>query len=140
MLTFFLLLNTLIPISLIISLEVVKFVQAMFIEFDLHLYDQRQDIPAKVQTFNIIEELGQVDYIFSDKTGTLTCNVMEFKKISLNGISYGTDAHVPGHEKLPHVDFVNKNINSKSDWAQVFLLRLAVCHTIVCEEKDGKVE
>ena len=44
---------------------------------------------AVVQTSRLMEELGQVNYIFSDKTGTLTCNIMEFKKVCVDGKSYG---------------------------------------------------
>jgi len=35
---------------------------------------------------DLIEEMGQVEFIFSDKTGTLTCNIMEFKMVSCNGV------------------------------------------------------
>ncbi len=54
------------------------------------MFDQAQGIEAGVQASNLNEELGQIEYLFSDKTGTLTCNVMEFKKFTTGGYSYGT--------------------------------------------------
>jgi phospholipid-transporting ATPase len=57
----------------------------------MEIYDQPRDLATKVQTSNLNEQLGQVDYVFSDKTGTLTCNLMEFKKLSVGKYSYGVD-------------------------------------------------
>ena len=77
--SYFLLNNTMIPISLIVSLEFIKLVQAFFIERDEDIYNKEKKRGATVFTSSINEELGQVEYLFSDKTGTLTCNQMEFK-------------------------------------------------------------
>ncbi|XP_035294147.1 phospholipid-transporting ATPase IA isoform X1 [Cricetulus griseus] len=88
-LTFIILFNNLIPISLLVTLEVVKFTQAYFINWDLDMHYEPTDTAAMARTSNLNEELGQVKYIFSDKTGTLTCNVMQFKKCTIAGVAYG---------------------------------------------------
>ncbi|KAL1537594.1 P-type phospholipid transporter [Salvia divinorum] len=79
----------LIPISLYVSIEVVKVLQAMMINNDLAMYDEATGKAAEARTSNLNEELGQVEMILSDKTGTLTCNQMEFRKCSIEGISFG---------------------------------------------------
>ncbi|KAL2667512.1 hypothetical protein AAZV13_01G073400 [Glycine max] len=78
-----------IPISLYVSIEIVKVLQSIFINQDIHMYYEDADKPAHARTSNLNEELGQVDTILSDKTGTLTCNSMEFIKCSIAGVAYG---------------------------------------------------
>ncbi|OMO66221.1 Cation-transporting P-type ATPase [Corchorus olitorius] len=79
----------LIPISLYVSIEVVKVLQASFINQDIQMYDEETGNCAQARTSNLNEELGQVDTILSDKTGTLTCNQMDFLKCSIAGTPYG---------------------------------------------------
>lgn len=79
----------LIPISLYVSIEVVKVLQATFMNQDIYMYDEESGNPAQARTSNLNEELGQVDTILSDKTGTLTCNQMDFLKCSIAGTAYG---------------------------------------------------
>ncbi|XP_043717420.1 putative phospholipid-transporting ATPase 9 [Telopea speciosissima] len=78
-----------IPISLYVCIEIVKVMQTIFINQDLLMYYEEADKPAQARTSNLNEELGQVDTILSDKTGTLTCNSMEFIKCSIAGTAYG---------------------------------------------------
>lgn len=81
--------QSLVPISLYISIEIIKTAQALFIYGDVALYNERLDYPCTPKSWNVSDDLGQIEYIFSDKTGTLTQNVMEFKKCTINGVSYG---------------------------------------------------
>lgn len=81
--------QSLVPISLYISIEIIKTAQAYFIYSDVNMYYERLDLPCVPKSWNISDDLGQIEYIFSDKTGTLTQNVMEFKKATINGVQYG---------------------------------------------------
>ncbi|EMD32367.1 hypothetical protein CERSUDRAFT_118732 [Gelatoporia subvermispora B] len=81
--------QNIVPISLYISIEIVKTIQAFFISQDVDMYYKPLDAACTPKTWNISDDLGQIEYIFSDKTGTLTQNVMEFQKCSVNGIAYG---------------------------------------------------
>ncbi|KAJ5772495.1 hypothetical protein N7520_003024 [Penicillium odoratum] len=81
--------QNLVPISLYISLEIVRTIQAVFIHSDIYMYYEKLGLYCVPKSWNISDDVGQVEYIFSDKTGTLTQNVMEFKKSTINGVSYG---------------------------------------------------
>ena len=83
--TFFILYSNLMPISLYAAMEICNYVLAYFVKMDLSMYDEDLDLPAVVRSTNLCHELGQVSYVFSDKTGTLTQNVMDLKKISVAG-------------------------------------------------------
>lgn len=92
-LTSFVLYGYFIPISLYVSVEVVKVFQSMiFINQDIELYCEETDTRAQARTSNLNEELGMVQTILSDKTGTLTQNKMEFFKFSIAGVRYGRGA------------------------------------------------
>jgi phospholipid-translocating ATPase len=98
--------QNLVPISLYISLEIVRTAQAFFIYSDTYMYYEKIDYPCTPKSWNISDDVGQIEYIFSDKTGTLTQNVMEFKKCTINGVPYGeayTEAQA-GMQKRQGID------------------------------------
>ena len=86
--TYFLLLNTMIPISLIVTIEIIKMCQGFLIEWDVKLYSKFRQVFCKARAVSINEELGNVNYIFSDKTGTLTLNQLKFKYCIINQKCY----------------------------------------------------
>ncbi|KAJ3408052.1 hypothetical protein HDU80_007046 [Chytriomyces hyalinus] len=147
-LTFMILFNNLIPLSLIVTMELVKYYIASLINSDLDMYYEPADTPATCRTSSLVEELGQVDFIFSDKTGTLTCNVMEFKMCSIGGIGYAET--VPDDKKASvdergrvegYFDFKtllkNAETHETANVIAEFSTLLAVCHTVIPERDEN---
>lgn len=146
--TYWVLYSALVPISLFVTVEMVKYWHAILINDDLDMYYDKTDTPAVCRTSSLVEELGMVEYIFSDKTGTLTCNQMEFKQCSIGGIQYSEDVpedrratNIDGQEVGIH-DFNRLKENLKTHETALaihhFLALLATCHTVIPERSDEK--
>ncbi|KAF2083432.1 P-type ATPase-like protein [Saccharata proteae CBS 121410] len=112
--------QNLVPISLYITLEIIRTLQAVFIYNDVGMYYEKLDYPCTPKSWNISDDLGQIEYIFSDKTGTLTQNVMEFKKATINGVPYGeayTEAQA-GLQRRQGVDVEVEGARAREQIAQ----------------------
>ncbi|RDA94570.1 hypothetical protein CP533_2389 [Ophiocordyceps camponoti-saundersi (nom. inval.)] len=119
--------QNLVPISLYITLEIVRTLQAVLIFNDIDMYYAKIDQPCIPKSWNISDDVGQIEYIFSDKTGTLTQNVMEFKKASINGQPYGeafTEAQA-GMQKRLGVDVATESVRIEAEIAEAKVKALA---------------
>ena len=87
--TYAILMANMIPISLLVTMDMVKFLASIFIQLDEDMYYEEMDVACQVRCLDLIEELGMIEHVFSDKTGTLTSNSMDFRKCTVKGISYG---------------------------------------------------
>ena len=139
-LTFIILFNVLIPISLYVSVEMVKLAQAWLINFDINMYCCESDTPSQSRTSGLGEELGLIDYIFSDKTGTLTCNEMAFRLCAIGNTEFG-GVSKEWDNALPHINCLGENSNFPDCLQQLlkeFYTMLAICNTIIPEMPDGE--
>ena len=147
--TYWVLYSNLVPLSLFVTVELVKTGMAFLINSDLDMYYAERDTPAVCRTSSLVEELGQIEYIFSDKTGTLTCNQMEFRQCSIGGIQYAgnvpEDRRATSDEDTNGIhDFRTLRQNMQShhtaNTIHHFLALLAICHTVIPERTDEKSE
>lgn len=154
--------NVIIPISLYVYMELVKLVMVFWINSDSEMYHAETNTPARANTSNLAEELGQVEYIFSDKTGTLTSNEMFFMRCSIMGKSYGEDPAEDEHEKTKDDDSsfkvttehsleeaeerpeayifrdpeLKQDVSDETSGPAQFFRILALCHTVLVEQQQ----
>ncbi|THW92302.1 phospholipid-translocating P-type ATPase [Aureobasidium pullulans] len=110
--SFIIMFNTMIPLSLYVSMEIVKVWQMVLLN-DIDMYDETTNTPFEARTSTINEELGQISYIFSDKTGTLTDNMMKFRKLSVAGTAWLHDVDLQDKQDGPEM-LVHKKRSRKS--------------------------
>lgn len=145
----FVMFSTMIPLALYISLEIVK-VGQMYILGDVDMYDPETDTPMEPRTNTINEELGQISHVFSDKTGTLTENIMRFRKMSVAGTAwlhtFDLKEGDPKANSEPTTEDLLSYLQRKPDSplarkARFFLLAIALCHTALPEvQHDGEID
>lgn len=133
---FLLLYNNFIPISLYVTIELVNIGQAYFVQSDEKMYREELDISCAVRSSNLLQELGMVSNIFSDKTGTLTRNEMKLVKFVLNGTIYDVRARGEGATGPRSLEEILKEFGANRQAFMDFATCLTLCHTVV-REKSG---
>ncbi|EDV46871.1 probable phospholipid-transporting ATPase IF [Drosophila erecta] len=133
-LSFLLLFNYMVPISAYMNIEVYRIYGMHFMHNDLHLYDEETDQPCRVNASNLNEELGQVNILFSDKTGTLTKNLMKFIKCYVPAVNYELQStHLVSEATGEQFELGNLDAN-----AALLFEALAVCHTVEVLQEVGE--
>ncbi|KAM3938817.1 phospholipid-transporting ATPase IK-like [Leptodactylus fuscus] len=147
------LMSTIVPMSMYITLEFIHLVHSLYIDWDIDMYFGDKDMPAKARSTCLNDLLGQVEYVFSDKTGTLTQNIMTFKKCCISGNIYGTNSC---EKNLKAVSFTwNKYATKKfcfydqslidvvcqneDNQLKEFFRLLAICHTVMAERNGDEL-
>ncbi|PKI42718.1 hypothetical protein CRG98_036846, partial [Punica granatum] len=134
-LRFELLCSIMIPISIKVSLDLVKSLYAKFIDWDQKMIDDETGTASHAANTAISEDLGQVEYILTDKTGTLTENKMIFRRCCINGVFYGNDSG----DAFKDVELLNAIEAGSTDVIR-FLTIMAICNTVIpVQSKSGAI-
>ncbi|ORZ41397.1 hypothetical protein BCR44DRAFT_1492316 [Catenaria anguillulae PL171] len=157
--------QNIVPISLYLTVEIVKTLQAYLIYSDIQMYYEHLDLPCVPKSWNLADDLGQIEYVFSDKTGTLTRNVMEFRRCSINGVVYGaplltsqspTKSAAAAAQFTPPADFTPRSLygsptpkfydalmyqdldvdNEHARMVCEFWRLIGICHTVLVSKPD----
>ncbi|XP_015219700.1 phospholipid-transporting ATPase IH isoform X8 [Lepisosteus oculatus] len=138
-LAFMVLFNYIIPVSMYVTVEMQKFLGSYFISWDEEMFDDELGEGALVNTSDLNEELGQVEYVFTDKTGTLTENNMEFIECCVDGHVYIPHAICNG-QILPGtsgIDMIDSSPGAGGkDREELFFRALCLCHTVQVKEEE----
>ncbi|XP_034826885.1 phospholipid-transporting ATPase IF-like isoform X4 [Maniola hyperantus] len=132
--SFLLLYYYIIPMSLYVTIELYKFIGAFFIGWDEDLRCEETGRPAMANTSDLNEELGQVEVLFSDKTGTLTMNLMVFKACSIRGQIYEER-----DSKLYDLERFDEPVDIFQTDIRFFFTILALCHSVQVSSDDMKM-
>jgi len=144
-LTFFVGFSQIIPISLYVALEIVKIIQGILIYYDNEIYENEIKKPTISRSTDLIEELGQVEFIFSDKTGTLTQNNMILKKCYANKKIYGINKQkdetaqytLNGDTSICRKILSNEEDDKRDKEALInFFYLICLCHSVFPEKTD----
>ena len=160
--TYILIFAVFIPISLLVTIDMAKFLQMFTIQWDRNMYYEKNDIACQVRAPDLNESLGMVNHVFSDKTGTLTCNIMEFRKCSIMGKSYGKGSTQIGRGRMrrekipippepvnkgrvtPFVNFIDTSLDKlmadNDEASHDFMLNMALNHEVTPEQIDGQLD
>ena len=126
--TFLILFSTFIPVSLFVTLEFVRLVQGIFIAADPRMISGKQ--AAVARSTNLNETLGTIQHVLSDKTGTLTENIMRYVACSAGGQIYDITKKRSAMTKA-----VAKNVIE----VKRLVWGMALCHSVIPEPKSETV-
>eukprot|EP00347_Sterkiella_histriomuscorum_P009146 403342344 len=130
--SFYILMKTLIPLSMVICLEIAKLGYSFFMIFDVEMMSPSKDNSlqgCKIQNLTLIEELGNINYMLCDKTGTLTQNELIFKSFATCGQVYSVDQD----------DHINLTDNLQNDQIfQDYWRCICICHNVIQLKKGNE--
>uniref|UniRef100_A0A8C8S2B9 Phospholipid-transporting ATPase n=1 Tax=Pelusios castaneus TaxID=367368 RepID=A0A8C8S2B9_9SAUR len=139
-LAFMVLFNYIIPVSMYVTVEMQKFLGSYFLTWDEEMFDEDTGEGPLVNTSDLNEELGQVEYIFTDKTGTLTENNMKFRECCIEGHVYIPHAICNGQilTDCSGIDMIDSSPGgSGKEREELFFRALCLCHTVQVKEDDS---